>query len=59
MAVLDIMPLITVRLQTSTVNTSDIGSTVNYTYTAYADAAGNPGAKHKPHTVTVIDYKHS
>ena len=43
-------------IKTGTVNTSDIGSTVNYTYTAYADAAGNPGASIN-RTVTVIDYK--
>ena len=42
-------------IKTGNVNTSDIGSTVNYTYTAYADAAGNPGASIN-RTVTVVDY---
>ena len=32
-----------------------VGSTVNYTYTAYDDAAGNPGESIN-RTVTVIDY---
>ena len=41
--------------ETGNLNTSNIGSTVNYTYTAHADAAGNPGAS-ITRTVTVIDY---
>ena len=40
---------------TGTLDTSIIGSTVNYTYTADDDAAGNPGASIN-RTVTVIDY---
>ena len=38
-----------------TLDTSIIGSTANYTYTADDDAAGNPGAS-TTRTVTVIDY---
>ena len=41
--------------KTGNVNTSDIGSIVTYTYTAYPDAAGNPGAS-ATRTVTVVDY---
>ena len=55
MAVRDILPLITVVSETGILNTSMINSTVNYTYTAYDDAAGNPGASIN-RTVTVIDY---
>ena len=36
-------------------NTSEIGSTTTYTYTADSDAAGNPGES-ITRTVTVIDY---
>ena len=43
------------RSETGILNTSMINSTVNYTYTAYDDAAGNPGASIN-RTVTVIDY---
>ena len=38
-----------------TLDPSIIGSTVNYTYTADDDAAGNPGASMN-RTVTVVDY---
>ena len=55
MAVQDILPMITVRLKSGILNTSMVGSTVNYTYTAYDDAAGNPGES-ITRTVTVIDY---
>ena len=42
--------------KTGNVNTSDIGSIVTYTYTAYLyDAAGNPGAN-ATRIVTVVDY---
>ena len=41
--------------ETGNLNTSNIGSTVTYTYTADDDAAGNPGAS-ITRTVTVIDY---
>ena len=41
--------------KTGNVNTSDIGSIVTYTYTAYDDAAGNPGAS-ATRIVTVVDY---
>ena len=41
--------------KTGILDTSVIGSTVTYTYTAYDDAAGNPGASIN-RTVTVIDY---
>ena len=40
---------------TGTLDTSIIGSTVTYTYTADADAAGNPGAS-TTRTVAVVDY---
>ena len=39
----------------SSLNTTMIGSSVNYTYTADPDGAGNPGASIN-RTVTVIDY---
>ena len=42
--------------KTGNVNTSDIGSIVTYTYTAYDDAAGNPGAS-ATRTVTVVDHE--
>ena len=42
--------------KTGNVNTSDIGSIVTYTYTAYPDAAGNPGAS-ATRTVTVVDHE--
>ena len=42
--------------KTGNVNTSDIGSIVTYTYTAYPDAAGNPGTSIN-RTVTVVDYE--
>ena len=38
-----------------TLDTDSIGSTVTYTYTAYDDTVGNPGAS-IDRTVTVIDY---
>ena len=41
--------------KTGNVNTSDVGSIVTYTYTAYDDAAGNPGAS-ITRKVTVINY---
>ena len=40
---------------TGSLNTSMIDSTVNYTYTAYPDAAGNPGTSIN-RTVTIVDY---
>ena len=40
---------------TGSLNTSMINSTVNYTYTAYPDAAGNPGTSIN-RTVTIVDY---
>ena len=43
-------------IKTGNVNTSNIGSIVNYTYTAYDDAAGNPGASIN-RTVTVVDHE--
>ena len=43
------------RSETGILNTSKIGSTANYTYTAYDDAAGNPGAS-TTRTVTIVDY---
>ena len=55
MAVLDINASNYSTIKTGDVNTSDIGSIVTYTYTAYDDAAGNPGASIN-RTVTVIDY---
>ena len=39
----------------SSLDTSTVGSTATYTYTAYADAAGNTGES-ITRTVTVIDY---
>ena len=42
--------------KTGNVNTSDIGSIVTYTYTAYDDAAGNPGAS-ATRTVIVVDHE--
>ena len=38
-----------------TLDTSDVGSTVLYTYTAHPDPAGNPGASIE-RTVTVVNY---
>ena len=43
------------KIKVGILNTSMVGSTVNYTYTAYDDAAGNPGESIN-RTVTVIDY---
>ena len=43
------------RIETGTLNTSKVGDTVNYTYTAHDDAAGNPGAS-ITRKVTVINY---
>ena len=43
------------RSETGILNTSMINSTVTYTYTAYDDAAGNPGAS-ITRTVNVINY---
>ena len=43
------------RSETGILNTSKIGSTVTYTYTAYDDAAGNLGAS-TTRTVTIVDY---
>ena len=40
----------------SSLDTSTVGSTATYTYTAYADAAGNTGES-ITRTVTVIDYE--
>ena len=40
---------------TGTLDTSNVGSTVTYTYTAQSDIVGNPGASVN-RTVTVIDY---
>ena len=40
----------------SSLDTSTVGSTATYTYTAYADAAGNPGES-ITRTVTVVDYE--
>ena len=42
--------------KTGNVNTSDIGSIVTYTYTAYDDAAGNPGTSIN-RIVTVVDHE--
>ena len=53
MAVQDILPIS--KIKVGILNTSMVGSTVNYTYTAYDDAAGNPGESIN-RTVTVIDY---
>ena len=41
--------------KTGTLDTSIVGSTATYTYTAYDDAAGNPGASIN-RTVTVVNY---
>ena len=43
-------------IKTGNVNTSNIGSIVTYTYTAYDDAAGNPGASIN-RIVTVVDHE--
>ena len=45
------------KSKTGILNTSMINSTATYTYTAYDDAAGNPGAS-ITRTVTVVDYIH-
>ena len=41
---------------TGTLDTSNVGSSVIYTYTADADTVGNPGDS-VTRTVTVIDYR--
>ena len=43
--------------KTGTLDTSIVNSTATYTYTAYDDAAGNPGAS-ITRTVTVVNYAH-
>ena len=40
---------------TGNLDSSNVGSTVTYTYTAQSDIVGNPGASVN-RTVTVIDY---
>ena len=55
MVVQGILPLTTVSTTIDgTLDTSIIGSTATYTYTAYPDAAGNPGAS-ATRIVTVVD----
>ena len=54
MVILNTTPSYTVTT-TGNLDTSNVGSTVTYTYTASSDIVGNPGASVN-RTVTVIDY---